>query len=190
MTNSLAEALIRAEAAFRAKNYPEAFNEYARLAEAGHVESQVMTGWMLLQGYGIRRDETAAENWFAKAASLGSPTGNFYHARYLSRLGRHEEALRHYRASSRANYLPAVFWLGYSASRGFGMSVDIELAYQHLWRAARKGHMHALREAAMLDMKGYRGTWARPLGMLEFAAAVIGGFIVAAVNRDSDLLRA
>jgi uncharacterized integral membrane protein len=42
----------------------------------------------------------------------------------------------------------------------------------------------------MLDMKGYRGTWARPLGMLEFAAAVIGGFIVAAVNRDSDLLRA
>lgn len=182
--------VARALAAYRAKRYQEAFDTYLQLANDGHVGSQVMVGWMLLQGLGVSADEQAASNWFSRAAALGSPQGSFYYGRYLTRTGRSAEARTYYRVGATAGYLPSMFWMGYSAARGVGTELNIDEALQYLSRAAKRGHLHALREIGVLDMKGARGPLLRAVGVCEFIAAVGAAFVLALIDRESDLLRA
>lgn len=188
--DGLAVDLRVAETAYRGRDYPAAFDVYHRLGEAGHVDSQLMVAWMLLKGLGVPPDEVAAATWYARSAALGSPQGGFYYGRYLTRLGRHTEARAFYFASARAGYVPSVFWVGYSAARGQGTKVDLDEAYRYLNQAAKRGHLHAVRELGMLDMRGHRGIACRLVGVVEFVTAVVGAFILGLFNRDSDLLRA
>lgn len=187
---SSAEELCRADGAYRSRDYAVAFEIYLRLGEAGHVESQLMVAWMLLNGLGVAQDEAAAANWYAQSAALGSPQGGFYFGRYLTKRGRQQEARSHYLASAQAGFLPAIFWMGYTAARGQGTAVSIDEAYLYLLKAARQGHMHALREVGVLDMQGSRGALWRVIGVIEFIAAVFGAFLLGLVVRDSVLLRA
>lgn len=188
--NSFAEDLSRAEKAYRSRDYVVAFDIYHRLGEAGHVDSQLMVAWMLLKGLGVAQDEEAAATWYARSAALGSPQGGFYYGRYLTRLGRQIEARSHYLASAQTGFLPSIFWMGYSAARGQGTAVNLDEAYRYLLQAAKQGHLHAVREIGVLDMRGCRGVFWRLIGVVEFIAAVVGAFLLALVVRDSVLLRA
>lgn len=188
--NSLAADLSRAEKAYRSNDYVVAFDIYRRLGEAGHVDSQLMVAWMLLKGLGVAQDEEAAATWYARSAALGSPQGGFYYGRYLTRLGRQKEARSHYLASAQTGFLPSIFWMGYSAARGQGTAVNLDEAYRYLLQAAKQGHLHAVREIGVLDMRGCRGVFWRLIGVVEFIAAVVGAFLLALVVRDSVLLRA
>lgn len=182
--------LKAAESAYRSGRHSVAYDLYSELGRQGHPESQVMAAWMTLNGLGVAQDADAAMRWFEQAAALGSPTGCFYLARYLTRLGRHADAHPCYATAARAGHLPSIFWLGYSASRGKGTPVDLAEAYRHLTIAASKGHVHAMRELGLLDMRGGRGVMARLLGVAEFTAAVVGAIVLTFVNRESDRLQA
>ena len=185
-----AAELTRAGIAFRRKDYVTAAEIYGRRAGEGHVESIVMVGWLQLNGLGIARDETKAVDSFQRAASLGSAVGQFYYARYLTKVAMHAEAFPLYRSASAMGHLPATFWVGYSAARGQGVDQNLPQAYRFLLTAASRGHMHALREVAVLDIRGHRGLWWRLLAPLTFAIAVIGAFVIGVVTPESDALRA
>ena len=189
-TQLLSDDLAAAKSAYRRHDYVLAFDLYSRLGEEGHVESQLMVAWFLLKGLGVAQDEAGAARWFERAAALGSPQGSFYYARYLTRLGRHQEARAHYGAAAQTGHLPSMFWLGYASARGKGAELNTAEGYRYLTQAARRGHMHALREIAMLDLQGCRGPLWRLLGVVEFCAAIIGAFILTFVDRESDRLRA
>ena len=185
-----AAELTRAGIAFRRKDYVTAAEIYGQLAGEGHVESIVMMGWLQLNGFGITRDETKAVDSFQRAVSLGSATGQFYYARYLTKVAKHAEAFPLYRSASAMGHLPSTFWVGYSSARGHGVDQNLPQAYRFLLIAASRGHMHALREVAVLDIRGCRGLWWRLLAPLTFAIAVIGAFVIGVVTPESDALRA
>jgi len=145
---------------------------------------------MLLNGLGIRQDEAQAMKWFERAAALGSVQGQFYYGRYLTRIGRHDEACKLYRSAAKAGHLPSIFWAGYVLARGQGVAQNLKEAYWYLLQAAKRGHVHALREIALLDMGGHRGPFWRLPGLVEFVVAVAAAFVLALINRESDLLRA
>lgn len=188
--DSLSSRLEAAETAYRSGQHRVAFDLYSDLGSQGHVESQLMAAWMTLNGLGVTRDTEAAMHWFEKAAALGSAQGSFHLARYLTSLGRHQEARRYYATAAHAEHLPSIFWMGHSAARGKGTQVDQAEAYKYLTRAAKRGHVYAIRELGVLDMSGGRGVMARPLGVVEFIAAGVAAFVLAIVNKESDLLRA
>lgn len=187
---SLAEELSQAGEAYRDKRYGVAYGIYRKLAEQGHAESQMFVGWMHLSGLGVVSEEAEAAQWFERAAALGSTQGQFYYARYLTKIGRHSEALPFYRRSAESGHLPSIFWVGYASARGQGVSLNINDGYRFLLRAAKKGHVHALREVAVLDLKGCRGLTWQLVAPVEFFIAVVNAFVLAHLCRESDLLRA
>jgi uncharacterized protein len=150
----------------------------------------MFVGWMFLNGLGIRQDEAQAMQWFERAAALGSVQGQFYYGRYLTRIGRLDEACTLYRSAAKAGHLPSIFWVGYALARGQGVDRDVKEAYWYLLQAAKRGHVHALREIALLDMGGNRGPFWRLPGLVEFIVAIAAAFVLALINRESDLLRA
>ena len=188
--HSTDDKLERAAIAFRHKDYVTAAEVYGQLASDGHTESMVMLGWLQLNGLGVTRDEAKAIESFQRAAGLGSAIGNFYYGRYLTRIAKHAEAFPHYRVAAGMGHMPSTFWVGYMAARGHGIKQDLPLAYRFLILAAKRGHMHALREVAVLDIRGHRGFVWRLLAPAEFTVAVIGAFVVGLFAAESDLLRA
>lgn len=182
--------LESASLAFRRKDYITAAEIYGRLADKDHVESIVMLGWLQLNGFGLARDEAKAIDSFRRAARLGSSAGQFYYARYLTKVAKHVEAFPLYRSASATGHLPSTFWVGYSAARGLGIEKNVPQAYQFLLLAASRGHLQALREISVLDIHGNRGFWWRFLAPLTFTVAVIGAFVVGIAKPESDVLRA
>ncbi len=167
----------------------QAFELYEQLANGGHAESQVFVAWMLGLGLGCARSEERAATYYERAAALGNPVGCFYFGRWLTKTGDHEKAYEFYVLGANRDHIPSKFRVGLSLAKGKGIAVDLRRAYAVLSDAAINGHVYALREVAMQDLRGGRGLLWMPIGILEFLAAICWGFAVSIVNRDSDLLR-
>lgn len=66
-----------AVSAMRAGDYAEAYCIMRPLAEAGDANAQFNIGWMYLNGYGLRVNESRALDWWQKAAEQGSTEASF-----------------------------------------------------------------------------------------------------------------
>jgi uncharacterized protein len=66
LTHSLAHAdLYTADAAYKSKDFPRAFELYRELAELGHAESQETLAIMYVNGEGVKRDNILGYAWAA-----------------------------------------------------------------------------------------------------------------------------
>ena len=189
MLSSQAEKVTAALAAYHAGQLRLAFDLYKQLADAGHIESQVFLAWMMSAGVGCSRNEEQAASYYEKAAALGNPTACFYFGRWLTKMGEHTRAFNFYQRGVQAGHLPSMFRVGHSLARGKGVDIDLPRAYAVLKSAAAMGHAFALREIAVLDLRGGRGFLWMPVGLIEFAAAFCWGVAVSMFRKDSDLLR-
>ncbi len=149
-----------------------------------------MLGWLRLHGLGMEQDEVRAAELFRQAAQLGSAVGAFYVARHLSKLGRYSAALPYYQRASDMGHLPSTFWVGYCAAKGQGADRDVNRAYQYLKVAALHGHVFAIRELALLDIRGCRGLGWRLLAPCELAIGLLGAVLLAMLVPESDRTRA
>jgi uncharacterized protein len=180
------ELYVTAKKLFAQRRVAEAFAIYEQLARAGDSHCQVFVGWMYHQGVGITKDDVKAEEWFARAATLGSKEGQFYCGRFALLSGDYERAREWFHKAATKEYGPALLWLGLIFVRGLGVTADTDRGVAYLERAAHAGNFLALRELGLLTVRGRLGIWKIPLGLVMVLYAVIGGIVTALINRDPE----
>lgn len=67
-----ATLLSEANAALDKKDYPAAFPKFQALAQQGNAIAQYNVGVFYLNGQGVQKDESLANDWFAKSAAQGN----------------------------------------------------------------------------------------------------------------------
>jgi uncharacterized protein len=142
-------------AAYRARNYAQAYKQLAPIASQGNREAQHFVGLMYYAGQGIPQDYKQAMSWFKKAAEQG-------HADAQYTLG----GMAYTGKGMRQDYAQAVSWFRKAAEQGHaeaqyllglmylhhagGMPRDMVLAYV-LWNlAAANGNADAAEQRARL----------------------------------------
>lgn len=188
MENASNESYKTAQQLLNQRRYADALTVYENLANAGDPQCQVFAGWMYYEGLGVTKDIEKALGWFQKAASLGSKEGAFYFGRVAMSLGRHDEAVKQFRAAARQEYGPALLWLGIANIRGLGLEVDLAKGIDYLKRAAKTGNHLAQRELAILMIQGKLGIWKIPEGLILLPWSVIAGIVSLVLGRRTDQL--
>ncbi len=92
------------------QSLPEAFNWYRRGAEAGHTESQLKTGVMLLKGDGVTANYQQAQDWLEKSAIGGDPNAQVTLAILQATAG-DKQALHWYQQAAEQNNAFALYQL-------------------------------------------------------------------------------
>ena len=75
--NAMAKELDAAVNAMRTGDFAEAYCIMRPLAESGDAEAQYNIGWMYLNGYGLRVNDTLALEWWQKASQQGHIDASF-----------------------------------------------------------------------------------------------------------------
>lgn len=76
-TQVAANALDDAVHAMRAGDFAEAYCIMRPLADKGDADAQYNIGWMYLNGYGLRVNDSLALEWWKKAERQGHPDASF-----------------------------------------------------------------------------------------------------------------
>lgn len=174
---------------FQAGHYESALKQYLTYANEGHAECQVFVGWMYERGIGIPRDLWKAEKWFRRAAENGSPQGAFYYGRYILKHGTKEDSIAWFQKAANQGDVPGLFRLGYAYFHGIGVENNHTKGVQLIEQAASLGHIFALRELAVIELKGYRGFTGRIHGLITLISSLILGYKVAKRDPYSERLR-
>lgn len=69
---------LEAYAAYKMAQFPEAYRRFLLLAQKNNVQGMLNVANMLQAGQGVVRDQTAALDWYRRAAERGSAIGMFY----------------------------------------------------------------------------------------------------------------
>ena len=72
--------------------------------------------------------------------------------------------------------------------RSKGIAQDMTQGYEYLAAAAARGHVFALRELVVQDLKGGRGHRARLAAPVRFIVALVRGLVLSVRNKDSNQL--
>lgn len=75
--NAIAKDLGDAVEAMRTGDFAEAYCIMRPLAEAGDADAQYNIGWMYLNGYGLRINDSLALEWWKKASVQGNADASF-----------------------------------------------------------------------------------------------------------------
>lgn len=187
--NNFKRDLEEASRKYSEGDFRTAFDKYLKLAKDGHNDSQVFVGWMLEEGIGVSKNSESAAEWFKRSASLGSIQGSFYYALYLIKHGKQKEAFEWIEKAALKGDIPSIFRLGYMYVHGNGTNINMDKGLYHLEFAAKSNHIYAMRELAVLDMKGYRGVVKRLLSPFKFIYTLCLGFVTVMNDQYSENLR-
>ena len=69
--------LAQGVAAYKQGDFATAVHEFVPLAEHGHAEAQFYLGAMYSKGWGVPQDDTAAAQWYRRAATQGLAEAQF-----------------------------------------------------------------------------------------------------------------
>lgn len=122
-------------------------------AERGHVKAAVVMGDALLLGQGVPESQSAAMEWYQRAAASGSPVayirlGDVYAGRSAGLEA--PQALEWYRKAAEANSAIGMVRLGKMFNEGRGVPQDQALAATWFSRAAAAGSGAAMVELSSL----------------------------------------
>ncbi|WP_271271005.1 hypothetical protein [Aliamphritea hakodatensis] len=110
------------------QSLPDAFNWYLRGAEAGHTESQLKAGVMLLKGDGVTANYQQAQDWLEKSAIGGDPNAQVTLAILQATAG-DKQALHWYQQAAEQNNAFALYQLADIYAEGrLGEQVDLAKA--------------------------------------------------------------
>jgi TPR repeat protein len=144
-TLSVEEMIAKADAAFAAKDFPEALRWNLKAAELGNARAQNNLGAMFQDGVGVYRNYNEALKWYLMAASGGNVQaqknlGDLYEDIGVPSMCRDPESKK---------VSLGCFWV-----RNLDDPNDVEAVKWYL-RAAEKGHPGAMTNLARMFALGY-----------------------------------
>lgn len=113
-----------AQAAYDRGKYAVALSLWQPLAEQGDPDAQAGLGSLYLGGYGVARDEVAAQAWFRRAAEQGHANGQFSLAGLHFGRREHAAAATWYRRAAEQGHALAGLRLAHLYADGQGVARD------------------------------------------------------------------
>lgn len=154
----------------------EALELYIPLAEAGNIECQIFVGWLYAEGgRGIERDFEAAKKWLGRADLTGNADALYLLGVVNHNLGDYSAAADNFQQAATLGYSAAYYQLARMHDYGTGFEKSPDKAFELYQEAAKRGHVFARRDIAIMLMQGYQG-WRRvPLGFMKWLASLLAG---------------
>jgi len=122
-------------------------------------------------GFGARRGLAQAEQWWEHAARAGYNYALLSLSVLCRETGRLDEARQWLEEATTRGYPPGIFYLGHSWEFGYLGAVDRTRAVEFYERAAAKGYWRASWRLAAISLKGGRGIWRIPGGLVGYVTA-------------------
>jgi len=134
---------------FYALDAKTGFEQYEQLAEAGHVDSMVACGVLLLEGIGVDPDTEKGIHWLRKAATLDSAQG-CYELGTVFYTGTDEfveedpeAAFQLFKRAADQDHTAGLYMMADCLLEGDGTDRDVARAVPLLYRAADRGHRYS-----------------------------------------------
>jgi TPR repeat protein len=174
---ALAGPVDDASTAISRKDYATALALLRPLAQQGDPRAQAGLGYLMADGLGTPRNETAALVWYRRAADQGL-------ARAQNQIGimyaggravaqSDAEAVAWYRKAADQGYAPAQFNLGNHYRAGKGVPRDLSQAANWFVKAAEQGNLRAQFSLGLAYERG-EGVGANPYRAMELYDRVLG----------------
>ncbi len=129
---------IKGDRAYENKDYPAAFAEYKKAAEAGSAYGQFMLANMYLAGESVKKDPRQYMYWLRKAAGNGYPPANYLLGMaYL--YGDPSLAAEHLKAAAEKEHGASMHMLGIMYANGVGVPKNTEEAVSWFRLAKAQG---------------------------------------------------
>ena len=135
---------------------------------------------------GVEQDYERAREWLSQAAQSGRADILYLLAVTNHNLHDYDEAIKGYRKAAELDYSAAYYQLARMHREGAGLDQDDDKAYELSDEAARRGHLFARREIAVMLMKGHKGLDQVPRGLMLFFRNLIQGARTAAKDPYSE----
>lgn len=177
ITSAVAFADIeQAQIAFKKGDHEGAIKEFTALGNAGNISAQLILGALYSKGGVIPRDDTAAAEWFQRAAQQGNADAQFrlaslYESSQLTQ--NYPQATLWYHKAAQQGSANAQVRLGHIYSRGLGLKQDYNEAILWYGKAALQGNAEAQHSLGVMYTlgKGLPKNSQLAIGWLTKAAA-------------------
>lgn len=145
--------------AYRKRDYANAIRELLPAAQSGDAEAQAYVGQMLLDGFGVAKDEARAAEWITKAAEQGhAHAQDILGSMYLVGRGvpRDEaQAVEWVRRAAEQGHPTAQFHYAAALARGLGgLTRDDQAAFTWFTKAAQQGHRESMTRVGLGYLRG------------------------------------
>ncbi|MEX2164318.1 MAG: tetratricopeptide repeat protein [Sulfuricaulis sp.] len=176
--------LTEAKRLYEKGKLQEALKLYLPLAEAGNIECQIFVGRLYAKGVrGVTQDLEAAKRWLGRAANSGNADALYSLGVIDHRLGKYSSAIHSYQNAATLGYSAAYYQLGNMYRAGIGFEKNRDKAFELYEEAAKRGHIFARRDIALMLVKGCKGWRMVPLGCIKWLASIFTG--IRTVVKDS-----
>ena len=122
------------------QNYKKAFKYFALSAEHDNPEGMYNLGICYDGGFGCKKDEAKAQQWYQRAADEGVSLAQLRAATYAESQGKADVAFKYYRMMADDGDQEQMYHVALCMLNAYGTAVDPEGAVGYLLRAAEEGH--------------------------------------------------
>jgi TPR repeat protein len=146
------DVLLKANQLYSEGQYLQARTLYEQLAEEGNYGCSRRLGWMYFLGEGVERDLEKATDFFRKAADYDDLESIFCLGKVAFSLKKYDEAIEYYATANDKGFVPATYRLGWM-HLNIKQCFDKSLGITYLQKATDEGHVRALRDLSVLQIK-------------------------------------
>lgn len=174
---------------YQAGKYREAFDRYQDLAERGSAKAQLVLAGMLADGTGTTCNLAESESWYKRAAEAGLPEAQYRLGYVYYQRKDYSDALNCYQKAASQGYLPALWRLAWLYREGKGVTANNAKAYELFDEAAKRGHVFAKRDLALMLLRGHKGFTKVFKGIAVLFGCIVDGIKLAFKSDSDDRLR-
>jgi len=128
---------------------------------------------MYFRGDGVDEDKSQALHWLSKAADQNDLEAMFGVARVYMSMKEFDKAFSYYKKSADKGFLPSIYWVGRFYRDGISVAQDVKSALGLFDKGAKQGHLHSMRELAVMKIKGCKGVMGRLCGLFLFTKFMV-----------------